>query len=207
MSLWGRIFAAMYDRMLAGSEDNGLTDRRAELLAGARGRVLEIGAGTGLNLPHYPAEGLDELVLTEPEAPMARRLEDRVAGSARDIQVMRAGAEELPFKDASFDTAVSTLVLCTVTDPVRTLAELHRVLVPGGRLLFLEHVRNPDPKRAKKQDRITPVWRHVGHGCHANRDTPRLIREAGFDVTEFEEGHFPKGPGFIQPLVGGVAVR
>jgi len=207
VSIWGRVFAAMYDRMLAASEEAGLADRRAQVVAGARGRVLEIGAGTGHNLRHYPQEGIDELVLTEPEPPMARRLEDRVAGAARDVQVLRAGAEQLPFADASFDTVVGTLVLCTVGDPQRALAEVHRVLAPGGRLLFLEHVRNAEPGRARWQDRITPVWRHIGHGCHPNRDTPRLIGEAGFEVTEFEEGHFPKGPSIVQPLVSGVAVR
>jgi ubiquinone/menaquinone biosynthesis C-methylase UbiE len=197
----------MYDRMLAASEEAGLADRRAEVIAGARGRVLEIGAGTGHNLRHYPHEGIDELVLTEPESPMARRLEDRVSGSARDIQVLRAGAEELPFADASFDTVVGTLVLCTVEDPRRALAEVRRVLAPGGRLLFLEHVRNPDPARARWQDRATPVWRYIGHGCHPNRDTPSLIAEAGFEVTELQHGHFPKGPSIVQPLVSGVAVR
>jgi ubiquinone/menaquinone biosynthesis C-methylase UbiE len=197
----------MYDRMMSASEEAGLADRRADVVSGARGRVLEIGAGTGHNLRHYPREGIDELVLTEPEAPMARRLEDRVSGSARDVQVLRAAAEELPFADASFDTVIGTLVLCTVSDPRRALAEIHRVLVPGGRLLFLEHVRNDDAGRARWQDRFTPVWRVVAHGCHPNRDTPSLIREAGFDVTDFERGHFPKGPSVVQPLVSGVAVR
>ncbi len=135
---------------------------------------------------------------------MARRLEERASG---DIQVLRAGAGELPFPDASFDTVISTLVLCTVPDTSRALAEIHRVLAPGGRLLFLEHVRNDDPARARWQDRITPVWRHVACGCHANRDTPRLIAEAGFTVSDFEHGHFPKGPSIVQPLVSGVATR
>jgi ubiquinone/menaquinone biosynthesis C-methylase UbiE len=207
VSVWGRVFAAIYDRMLAASEEAGLADRRAAVLAQARGRVLEIGAGTGHNLRHYPEVGIDELILTEPEAPMARRLEDRVAGAARDVQVLRAGAEQLPFADASFDTVVGTLVLCTVGDPRRALAEVHRVLAPGGQLLFLEHVRNPDPARARRQDRLTPVWRYIGHGCHPNRDTPRLIADAGFDVTALEDGHFPKGPSIVQPLVSGVALK
>jgi len=207
VSLWGRVFAAMYDRMLASSEQNGLGEHRDALLREARGRVLEIGAGTGVNLRHYPATGIDELVLTEPEPPMARRLEDRVSGAARDAQVLRAGADALPFADASFDTVVCTLVLCTVPDAPRALAELHRVLAPGGHLLFLEHVRNADAKRAHRQDRITPLWKRVGHGCHPNRDTPRLIAEAGFDVERIDTTFFPKGPSFVQPLVVGVAAR
>lgn len=207
MSLWGRVFAAFYDRMLAGSEEHGLGDHRTALLRHARGRVLEIGAGTGVNLRHYPADGIDELVLTEPEAPMARRLEDRAAGAHRDVEVLRASADALPFADGSFDTVVATLVLCTVPDPERALAEIHRVLAPGGTLLFLEHVRHDDPARARKQDRITPVWRHVGHGCHLNRDTPALIGAAGFAVADLDRTFFPKGPSFVQPLAIGTATR
>jgi ubiquinone/menaquinone biosynthesis C-methylase UbiE len=207
MSLWGRIFAATYDRMLAASEEAGLGEHRTKLLGGVRGRVLEIGAGTGVNLRHYPPDGFAELVLTEPEPPMARRLEDRVAGAARDAQVLRASADALPFADASFDTVISTLVLCTVPDAPKALAELHRVLTPGGQLLFMEHVRHDDPKRARRQDQITPVWRHVGHGCHLNRDTPALIAAAGFDVAELTRTFFPKGPSFVQPLAVGAAVK
>ncbi len=208
MSLWGRVFATFYDRMLGASEENGLGDHRGELLRQAQGRVVEIGAGTGVNLKHYPRTGIDSLVLTEPEAPMARRLEDKVAGSGRDnIQVSRASALELPFADASFDVAVSTLVLCTVPDVERTLAEIKRVLTPEGKLLFLEHVRHEESARARRQDRITPVWKYVGHGCHLNRDTPALIAQAGFTVDPLERTFFPKGPSFVQPLAIGVATR
>src|SRR5690348_14006223 len=137
MSLYGRFFAATYDRLMAGTEKAGLRERRHDLLASASGRVLEIGAGTGANLDHYP-DAVTELVLTEPEEPMARRLEAKAAESGRVVTVVRAPAESLPFPDDSFDTAVCTLVLCTVRDPERTLAELERVLKPGGTLLFLE---------------------------------------------------------------------
>src|SRR5688500_3831136 len=116
MSLYGRIFAGLYDRMLQATEDAGLRDRRRELLAGARGRVLELGAGTGLNLSLYPEDGISELVLTEPEEPLVRRLEERARSLSLAPRVVRAPAEDLPFDDASFDTVVSTLVLCTVDD-------------------------------------------------------------------------------------------
>lgn len=207
MSLWGNVFATFYDRVMSASEHHGLGEHREHLLAGARGRVLEIGAGTGVNLAHYPQTGIDALVLTEPEAPMARRLEDHAAGAHRDSQVLRASADALPFGDASFDTVVATLVLCTVPDPARALAEAHRVLAPGGRLLFLEHVRHDDPARARKQDRITPVWRRVAHGCHPNRDTPALIADAGFEITELTHTFVPKAPSFVQPLAIGTATR
>ena len=208
MGLYGRFFAAVYDRMLAGTEEAGLADRRPELLSSARGRVLEIGAGTGLNLDHYP-QRVTELVLTEPEEPMAQRLERKLAagGGARRTEVVRAPAESLPFPDDSFDTAVCTLVLCTVRDPERALAELDRVLAPGGRLLFLEHVRSDDPRIAKWQDRIAPLWRKCGHGCNLNRKTPEMIRSQ-FENVEVEEGEMPKAPPIVRPLrTGSAAAR
>jgi ubiquinone/menaquinone biosynthesis C-methylase UbiE len=205
MSLYGRIFAAMYDRMMAGTEEAGLGDRRRELLASADGRTIEIGAGTGVNLAYYP-DAVTELVLTEPEEPMAKRLETKAATQARPATVVRAPAESLPFPDNSFDTAVCTLVLCTVRDPERTLSELDRVLKPGGQLLFLEHVRSDDPQLAKWQDRIAPFWRRFGHGCNCNRPTPELIRGSRLEVMEMEEDRLPKAPPIVRPLRVGRAI-
>jgi ubiquinone/menaquinone biosynthesis C-methylase UbiE len=205
MSLYGRVFAAMYDRMMAGTEKAGLGERRHELLASAAGRVVEIGAGTGVNLVHYP-DAVTELVLTEPEEPMAKRLEAKAQASGRPATVVRAPAESLPFPDDSFDTAVCTLVLCTVRDPERTLAELTRVLKPGGRLLFLEHVRSDDPRLARWQDRFAPLWRRCGHGCNCNRATPELIRSSAFEDIEIDEGELPKAPPIARPLRIGRAV-
>jgi ubiquinone/menaquinone biosynthesis C-methylase UbiE len=207
MSVYGRIFAAMYDRLMAGAEEAGLGERRHELLSSATGRVLEIGAGTGVNLAHYP-DAVSELVLTEPEEPMAKRLERKAesAAGSRRVSVVRAAAESLPFPDDSFDTAVCTLVLCTVQDPQRTLAELERVLKPGGSLLFLEHVRSDDPALARWQDRFTPMWRRIGHGCNPNRPTPQLIQSSGFEGIEMTEGELPKVPPIARPLRVGRAV-
>ena len=205
MSLWGRIFAAGYDRFMAGTEKAGLSDRRHELLARAQGRVIEIGAGTGANLQHY-GDGVTELVLTEPEEPMAKRLNRTAAASGRSAEVVRAPAEQLPFPDDSFDTAVCTLVLCTVRDPQQSLAEIHRVLKPGGRLLFLEHVRSEDPKVAKWQDRIAPIWRPVGHGCNCNRPTSEFIK-GSFESVEVEYDDMPKAPAIFRPLRVGRAAR
>ena len=204
MSLWGRIFAATYDRALAGTERAGLADVRRNALAGASGRVVEIGSGTGVNLEHYPAT-IEELVCTEPEEPMARRLERKVADSSLPVRVVHAAAEDLPLEDDSFDTAVSTLVLCTVADPERTLAELARVLRPGGRLIFVEHVRAQEPGLAKWQDRIHPLWVRFGHGCHCNRPTLDTIAASAFEVESHERGTLPKAPPIVRPLVTGVA--
>jgi ubiquinone/menaquinone biosynthesis C-methylase UbiE len=204
MSLWGRIFAAGYDRFMAGTEKAGLTDKRRTLLGNATGRVIEIGAGTGVNLDLY-GEGVSELVLTEPEEPMAKRLERKAAEGGRQVTVLRAPAEQLPFPDDSFDTAVCTLVLCTVGDPQRALAEIRRVLRPGGQLLFLEHVRSEESGVAKWQDRITPVWRRIGHGCHPNRATSELI-QGSFEAVEVEHDTMPKAPAVFRPLRHGRAI-
>jgi ubiquinone/menaquinone biosynthesis C-methylase UbiE len=203
MSVYGRIFAAMYDRMTAGTEKAGLAERRHALLAEASGRVLEIGAGTGSNIQHYPAT-VEEIVFTEPEEPMAKRLEDKLAASERRGSVVRAPAEQLPFEDDAFDTVVATLVLCTVGDPARALAEIDRVLRPGGKFLFIEHVRAEDPGLARWQDRIAPFWRRCGHGCNCNRPTHTLIRGT-FDSVELEKDRLPKAPPIVRPLVIGRA--
>lgn len=204
MSLWGRAFAVLYDPGLARSERAGLAAKRHELLSGASGRVLEIGAGTGLNLAHYP-HAVSELVLTEPEEPMARRLEQKASRSALAATIVRAPSERLPFGDDSFDTVVSTLVLCTVPDPSATLRELRRVLRPAGRLLFLEHVRSQDPGLATWQDRWHPLWVRVGHGCHCNRETLDTIAGAGFDVGEVAHDRIPGALPIVGPLILGHA--
>ena len=199
MSIKGRIFAAMYERMMSNTEDAGLRDHRRAIVGRARGRVLEIGAGTGLNLDHY-GPGVTELVLTEPEEPMARRLQAKLDKG----EVVPAGADDLPFPDDSFDTVVSTLVLCTVPDQQRAIAEIQRVLKPDGQLLFLEHVRSHDPKTAKWQDRLLPVWRTIGHGCHPNRDTAAALTQAGFRL-EMESWRMPKAPPIVRPVIEGAA--
>jgi len=201
---WGRVFAAVYDRTMAAAEREGLGALRAELLAGARGRVLELGAGTGANLAHYPT-GLDAVLLAEPEAPMARRLRPRAAGSGLPAEVLVAPAAALPVPDGSVDTVVCTLVLCTVPDVAAALAEVRRVLAPGGRLLFLEHVRHPDPRRARRQDIWNPIQRRVAHGCNVNRPTGELIAAARFALHDVRQEPFRKAPSVVQPLLRGSA--
>jgi len=200
MGLWNRVFAATYDRASAGAEQKGLGAARGELLRGARGRVLEIGAGTGLNVEHYPA-GI-ELVLTEPEKHMAKRLRAR-AGS---VQVVAAGAPDLPFPDHSFDTVVSTLVFCTVPDVPAALREVRRVLRPGGRLLFLEHVRaEPGSSLERWQDRLHRSWRAVGCGCNCNRDLLGSLAAEAYTVDELERPAWTFMPAIVRPVVIGSA--
>jgi ubiquinone/menaquinone biosynthesis C-methylase UbiE len=204
MSFGGRVFAALYDTMGAGVEAAGLRAHRQALLSRATGRVLEIGAGTGANLPFY-GDVVEPLTVTEPDAPMAQRLERRIRDLPRPVELVRAPAEELPFADGEFDVAVSTLVLCTVDDQARALGELRRVLKPGGRLLFIEHVRSDEPGLAGWQDRLNRLNRVMGHGCNCNRSTLDAIGAAGFTINELERDRLRKVPPIVRPLVIGMA--
>jgi ubiquinone/menaquinone biosynthesis C-methylase UbiE len=204
MSLSGRLFAATYDLQMRKVERAGLRARRMDLLAGAHGDVLEIGAGTGANLALYPAP-VQTLTVIEPERPMVRRLERAAAAQSRSVTVLCAPAEDLPFNDGAFDVAVSTLVLCTVADQPRALRELRRVLRPGGQLLFLEHVRSSDARTARKQERMNGMTRVIAHGCNCNRPTLETIQAAGFDVARVERGEIAKLPSFMRPSVAGCA--
>jgi ubiquinone/menaquinone biosynthesis C-methylase UbiE len=203
MSIRSRLFAMSYDRQMAKTEKAGLNAHRQRLLAGASGRVLEIGAGTGLNLPIY-GSAVEELTLTEPERPMLRRLQQRVREQSHQAKVVRAPAEDLPFEDGSFDVVVSTLVLCGVDDQPRALRELRRVLRPGGELLFIEHVRSDDPRLARWQHRMNGVNRFLV-GCECARPTLTVMASAGFVVTEVDHTSLPKAPAFVRPLVVGRA--
>jgi len=202
---WGRMFSALYDRAFEASEEAGLREMRRELLKGARGRVLELGAGTGLNLELYPHEGLDSLTVTEPDPHMYKQLRERAAKVCAGAELVQAGAEQLPFEDDSFDTAVVTLVLCTVPDQPAALREIKRVLKPGGELLFLEHVRSGESGLAKWQDRLEKPWRFLGDGCHCNRDTEAGLRAAGFDLDIDDHPRLPKAPPIVRPMVQGSA--
>lgn len=204
MSLSGWLFACAYDRMTAGVEAAGLRARREQLLAGARGKVLEIGAGTGANLPFY-GEGVEAITVAEPESPMVRKLARRIHEQRPGVEIVQASAEHLPFADDRFDTIVSTLVLCTVSDVPRALSEIHRVLRPGGRLFFIEHVRSEEPRLAAWQDRLNGLNRIVAHGCNCNRSTLDGIRAAGFTITSLERGSLSKAPPFVRPLIVGTA--
>ncbi|HMJ73047.1 MAG TPA: class I SAM-dependent methyltransferase [Solirubrobacterales bacterium] len=202
---WGRLFAAVYDRGLKGTEEAGLQEMRRETLRAARGRTIDLGAGTGANLPLYP-DAVTELVLAEPDPHMSKQLRQKLAQSDRSAELVEAPAEQLPFEDSSFDTAVFTLVLCTVPNPEAALAEAARILKPGGKLLFVEHVRANDPGLARWQDRLEKPWRFIGDGCHCNRDTVASIEASPLTVERVERGRLPKAPPLVRPLARGTAV-
>ena len=199
-----RFSALIYEPFLWLGERRGMADRRARMLSEARGRVLEIGAGTGLNLAHYPG-GLERLVLAEPEEHMAERLERRRRDLGVAAEVVHAPAESLPSEEGGFDTVVSTMVLCTVSDPDSAIAEIRRVLAPGGSLIFIEHVRSEDPRLARWQERLRGPWEAFADGCVCDRPTVDHLREGGFDVSIGERGTWKGMPPIVHPLVAGRA--
>jgi SAM-dependent methyltransferase len=203
-SAWARAFALLYDPFVWVGERAGLSAHRKALLSRARGCTLEIGSGTGLNLPHYP-DDLDELVLAEPDAAMRARLEKRLTGGTRRTRLIDASAERLPVPDGSVDTVVSTLVLCTVDAPDVALREIARVLRPGGQLLFLEHVRSESPSLARWQDRLAGPWRRFARGCRCNRATAELIVTCGLELDQTREGSWHGMPPIVRPLIAGRA--
>jgi ubiquinone/menaquinone biosynthesis C-methylase UbiE len=195
-----RLFAALYDRQLAPLERGWLGRRRAALVGDLGGRVIEVGAGTGASLAHYRRAAT--VVACEPDPAMRTRLAAKLAGAPVPVEVSPAPAEALPFPDASFDAAVSMLVLCTVADPAAALAELRRVLRPGGRLVFLEHVR-AEGRLARWQDRLAPLQVWFAGGCHPNRDLEAAIAAAGFVVAELERFEPTPNSPLTRPFIQG----
>lgn len=192
-------FAASYDLLTYLAERRALAKLRPLVVGGAAGRVLEIGVGTGASLPYYPRG--TEVVATDPDPFMLARARRRATKLGRSVELHRAAAESLPFPNASFDAVVSTLVLCTVADPARALAEVRRVLKPGGTFRFIEHVR-ADGLAGRVQDLITPLWRRIAAGCHPNRRTAASIEAAGFELLEGRRRPLP-----LTPLIVGLARR
>ena len=195
------VFARFYEWISPKLDEAGERDHRIEVVSGARGRVLEVGSGNGLNFEHYRDTNL--VVALEPEPTMLRIAARRAREAPVPVRFVRGVGERLPFADGSFDTLVVSLVLCSVRDPRRAVAELARVLRPGGELRYLEHVRSASPVGALVQDAMTPVWSLFSGGCHPNRDTTATLRGAGFHV---EGRRFPFGPPTpARPHVLGVA--
>jgi len=176
-------YAAIYDRITSGAERAGLSEDRHRLLAQAVGATIEIGAGTGVNLAHFPP-AVTRLCLVEPDPSMRKRLHRRASG--RHVEIV-------------------TFALCSVADLDRALGEIARVLRPGGRLLFLEHVRDTDPEIARKQDHPGVLYSWMG--CHPNRDTLTAISQASFEVTTVRHGEVPKAPRVERPMIVGAAAR
>jgi ubiquinone/menaquinone biosynthesis C-methylase UbiE len=196
--------ARLYDPFLWWGEKSGLSKKRDRLLEAARGEVLEIGAGTGLNLAHYPS-GLDRLVVSEPEQHKADLLLKRAAELDLEVEFVRASAEALPFEDNSFDTVVATLVFCTVGEPEAAIAEVKRVLRPDGAWLLIEHIRSDRPAIGRIQDSIARPWARLADGCQCNRRTIEMIEAGGFEVELTSVADKALMPPIARPIVAGVA--
>jgi ubiquinone/menaquinone biosynthesis C-methylase UbiE len=203
-----RFFVAIYDRLTQASEDACLRAWRADLLRDLTGRVLEVGAGTGVNVPHYPRD-LTQLVLSEPDPHMRRRLARRIRMHDWDrAELLNESLEALALADGAFDAVVSTLVLCSVPHLGRALAEIHRVLAPGGRFVFLEHVAaETRPDRLTWQRRIEPFWKRLSGNCHLTRRTEQAIRDAGFTIERCERESMRKAMPLVRPTIRGYAIR
>jgi SAM-dependent methyltransferase len=202
------LFARLLEWNAAREERRGQAELRGELLRGVSGRVLEVGAGTGINFPHYPAT-VRELVAVEPEPYLRARAAEAAAPLPLEIRVIDGLAGELPFEEASFDAAVLTGVLCSVPDQEGALRDLRRVVRPGGELRFYEHVRGSERARARWQDAVDHVWPRLMGGCHPNRNTLGAIEASGFTVERLRGFHFPPGSlAFpVAPRILGVARR
>lgn len=198
------LLARIYDRFMSKTEEACLRDWRAELLADVEGDVLEIGAGTGANLPHYGPRA--RVTLAEPDRHMRRVLEGRAADAR--FSVIDAGVEALPADDASVDIVVATLLLCSVPDQARALGEIRRVLRPGGRFVFLEHMAAvDDPGRLRWQRRVEPAWKRISDGCCVTRLTDVAIEQSGFTFARLERASMRKAWPWLRPTIRGVAIR
>lgn len=177
-----------------------LTDHRRRLLPLAEGRVLEVGIGTGLNLPYYDADRVERLWGLDPGVELQSRARARLEQTGLDLELIGLSGEEIPMDARSFDTVVVTYTLCTIPDVRRALGEMRRVLKPGGRLLFSEHGLAPEPRVQRWQHRLTPLWRSVAGGCHLNRDVPALLDESGFRIRRLEQDYLPRYGQWLKPL-------
>lgn len=199
-----RLFARYYDRVMAKTEVLCLANWRRDLLAGISGEVLEIGAGTGLNLACYP-ETVSRLVLSEPDGFMRDKLQEKITGGQPNTEVTACSAEHLNFPDHSFDAVVSTLVLCSVDHLDAALKEIRRVLRPGGQLFFLEHVHTDHPGINFWQCTLEPLWKRACGNCHLTRKTGEGISAAGFELDEVADLRMTGAPVFVRRVLLGVA--
>lgn len=203
MGIYARyIFPWLLDWTLGAPE---LGDYRRRALAPARGNTLEIGFGTGLNLPYYPAS-VTRLTVLDSENMLHKRVAQRIAACPIPVTKLQLDAQgRLPFNDATFDSVVSTLTLCSIADTAPALAEMRRVLKPDGQLVFFEHGRSDDPAVARRQDRFNPLQKLIGAGCNLNRQIDRLIAQAGFELVELDRFLLPQTPRLLAEMYRGVA--
>jgi ubiquinone/menaquinone biosynthesis C-methylase UbiE len=176
-----------------GMRQKQLAALRERVVGAAQGQVLEVGVGSGRNLPFYRRD-VDRVLGVDPSEGLLAMARSHTAWTHFPVRLRQAAAEDLPLDDRAVDTVVMTWTLCSVADPLRALSEIRRVLRPGGSLLFIEHGRAPEPRLERWQDRLTPLWRRVAGGCHLNRPIAQLVERSGLRLVELETGHLVKGP-------------
>ena len=203
MNLYDRYVMPLLIDACCGMKD--IQSQRAALLPLAQGKVLEIGIGTGRNLPFYNPSKLESLQGLDPAEQMSPTARRRAIQAGLNVELLTLSAEEIPAPDATYDTVVCTFTLCTIPDPIKALREMRRVLKPGGQLLFCEHGRSPDAGVQVWQDRLTPWWRPIAGGCHLNRDVPDMLRDGGFRATKIESSYL-RGPKPVVWVTRGIAV-
>lgn len=207
MSQW--LMVKFYDRMMQDAEDKGLREWRASLLKDVSGDVLELGAGTGANLPFY-SQAVKQLILSEPSNGMRQQLKQKIKIGTRltTIEISSDDAECLTLPDESVDAVVCTLVLCSVNNPAKALSEIYRVLRPKGKLFFIEHVlATNNPKRVRWQRCFAFLWKYLAGGCHITRETEKAISQAKFELLEIERQSMRGVPAIVRPSIRGVAIK
>ena len=204
----GRLMAHFYDRMMRQSEEACLGEWRRKLLEPLHGQVLEVGAGTGISLPLYP-KAVTRVVMAEPDAPMRKKLAERFQnGPSAPVEISDGSLDGLPFQDGAFDFVACMLVLCSVPDMKQSIGEIWRVLAPGGRLVFMEHVAAEGrPERLKWQRRLEPLWKRISGNCHLTRKTEPAILDNGFDLVTIERESMRKAMPIVRPCIRGHAVK
>lgn len=203
MNLYDRYLMPLLIDACCGMKD--VQRQRAQLLPLAQGKVLEIGIGTGRNLPFYDRQKLGSLQGLDPAGQMNPKARRRAREAGLDVELITISAEEIPAESRTYDTVVCTFTLCTIPDPVKALREMRRVLKPDGKLLFCEHGRSPELSVNRWQDRLTPWWKPIAGGCHLNRDVRTMLRQGGYAIPQVESSYL-KGPKPLVYVTRGVAI-
>jgi ubiquinone/menaquinone biosynthesis C-methylase UbiE len=205
MGFYDRVILPRFINCACGSKP--IMKQREKVVPQASGTVLEIGIGTGLNLPYYDAQKVERLIGLDPSEESWKLAGERAAHLDFDVEFIGLPGEQIPLEDASVDTVVVTFALCTIPDPIAALKGMARVLRPGGSLIFCEHGKAPDAQVVKWQDRINPMWRRMAGGCNLNRDIPALLNAGGFAVSDMHTGYLPSTPKFAGYNYWGSATR
>jgi ubiquinone/menaquinone biosynthesis C-methylase UbiE len=204
MGLYAKyIFPAILARVM---RQEPVRRQREKIVPRARGRVLEVGVGSGLNLAHYDRAKIDRLSALDPSLDLQRLARSRAEAAGIDVEFLPVSSEEIPLEDGSIDTVVITYTMCSIPDVKRALQEMYRVLRPAGSLLFSEHGRAPDAGVVRWQDRLNPLWRRISGGCNINRAIPDLLGAAGFTLAELDSMYLP-GPRLLTFTYWGAATR